>query len=85
MMAKLLIEVRTPGNGKTYEFRIDSNMTVGQVRSNIIDQITEYEMGNITLRPDKARLCNLNTGKKLHDGDTLRASGTRSGQTLLLI
>lgn len=84
-MAKLFIEVKTPGNGKTYEFQLDSTMTVRQVKVKMIDEITELENGNITLKPEKTILCNLNTRIKLDEGDTLKTAGIKSGQSLLLV
>jgi hypothetical protein len=82
---KIFIDVKTPGNGKTYEFQLDSVMTVGQVKEKMIDEITEIESGNITLNPDKVILSNLNTRARLSDADTLVAAGVKSGQSLLLL
>ena len=31
-MAKIYIDVSTPGNGKVYEFRLDNSMTVSRSR-----------------------------------------------------
>lgn len=84
-MAKIFVDVQTPGNGKTYEFQLDSVMTVGQARAKIIDEITEVESGNITLKPEKVMLCNLNTRVRLPDEDTLKAAGVKSGQRLMLL
>lgn len=84
-MAKLFVDVRTPGNGKAYEFQLDSNMSVRQVKAKIIDEITEIENGNITLHQAKAILCNLNTRLILNDSATLWAGGVRSGHSLLLV
>ena len=82
---KLFIDVKTPGNGKTYEFQLDSIMTVGQAKAKMIDEITEIESGNITLNPEKVILSNLNTKARLSDTNTLVAAGVKSGQSLLLL
>ena len=82
---KIFVDVKTPGNGKTYEFQLDSVMTVGQVKAKIIDEITEIESGNVTLNPEKVILSNLNTKARLSDSDTLTAAGVKSGQSLLLL
>jgi len=82
---KIFVEVKTPGNGKTYEFQLDSAMTVGRVKLKMIDEITEIENGNITLDPDKVILCDLNTQARLYDPDTLAAAGVKSGHNLLLL
>ena len=82
---KIFVEVKTPGNSKTYEFQLDSLMTVLQAKVKMIDEITESESGNITLSPEKAVLGNLNTQTILSDSDTLTEAGVKSGQSLLLL
>jgi len=82
---KIYVEVKTPGNGKTYEFQLDSAMTVGQIKAKMIEEITEIENGNITLYVGKAVLSNLDTKTILSDSDTLAAAGVKSGQSLLLV
>jgi len=82
---KIYVDVKTPGNGKTYEFQLDNVMTVGQVKVKMIDEITEIESGNITLDPKKAILSNLSTSKRLSDSDLLTDAGVKSGQSLLLL
>ena len=81
---KIFVDVRTPGNGKTYEFQLDSTMTVGQVKAKMIEEITEAESGNITLDPQSVILSNLNTQTRLSDWETLTQAGIKSGQRLLL-
>jgi hypothetical protein len=82
---KIFVEVNTPGNGKTYEFQLDSIMTVGQVKAKMIDEITEIESGNITLDHKNAMLSNLSTKARLSDSKTLTAAGIKSGHSLLLL
>ena len=82
---KMFVEVKTPGNGKTYEFQLDSVMTVGQAKDVMISEIREIENGNITLNPDNVILSNLSARIKLSDFDTLAAAGVKSGQCLLLL
>ena len=84
-MAKIYIDVSTPGNGKVYEFRLDNSMTVGQVKARMIEEITEFENGNITLDPEKIILCNQDTRTMLPESQTLRQSGVRSGHRLPLV
>jgi len=82
---KIYVDVKTPGNGKTYEFQLDSVMTVGQVKAKMIEEITEIESGNITLDPEKVILSNLSTKERLTDSDMLTKAGIKSGQSLLLL
>ena len=82
---KIYVDVKTPGNGKTYEFQLDDTMAVGQVKAIMMDEITEIESGNITLNPEKVILSNINTCSRLSDADTLKEAGVRSGQSLLLV
>jgi hypothetical protein len=82
---KVFIDVLTPGNGKTYEFQLDNNMTVGQVKRKLIDEITEMENGNITLLHEKTMLCDTNTRMQLDQTNTLKNEGVKSGHSLMLI
>jgi hypothetical protein len=84
-MAKLLIDLVTPGNGKTYEFQLDGSMTVWQAKSGMIGEITELENGNITLNPEKTILCHPSAQALLCESDTLITAGVKSGQRLLLV
>lgn len=82
---KIFVDVHTPGNGKTYEFQIDSMMTVGQAKGKMIEEILEIENRNITLDLDKAVLCNKNTRLHLNELVTLKTAGVKSGQSLILL
>ena len=82
---RIFVDVRTPGNGKTYEFQLYSSMTVRQVKLKMIEEITDAEDGNITLDPSRAILSSLTIRKILPDTDTLASVGVTSGQDLLLI
>ena len=84
-MSKLLVEVLTPGNGKTYEFRIDGGISGLKAKQKIIEQILEVEAGGITLNPEKCLLFHIKSGKKLSNGLALSAQSIRSGSTLLLV
>lgn len=84
-MSKIFVDVATPGNGKVYEFQLDNTMTVEQARMKMIEEIREFESGNISLDPDKVMLCNLNTRAMLPEAETLRQAGVKSGHRLLLV
>ena len=84
-MAKIFVEVNTPGNGKTYEFQLDDHMTVARVKAKMIDEIVEAEDGNITLKPEKAMLCNKSTRVLLKEQEMLITAGVKSGQVLILL
>ena len=81
----IYVDVVTPGNGKTYEFRLDGAMTVGRAREQMIKEITEAEGGNIALDPGNAVLGDLDTRAVLRGPDTLPAAGVKSGHRLILL
>jgi hypothetical protein len=81
---KIFVDVKTPGNGKTYEFQLDNTMTVGQAKARMIEEIREMENGNITLDPAKAVVGNLSTEARLAD-TAVMAAVAKSGQSLLLL
>jgi hypothetical protein len=82
---KIYVDVRTPGNGKTYEFQLDNKMTVGQVKVKMIEDIIEIENGNIAFDADKVILSSLDLKTRLSDADALYAAGVKSGHSLLLV
>jgi len=84
-MTRIYVEISTPGNGKTYEFQMDSKMTASQVKEAVSAEIAELEDGNISLDPLKTILCSAETQVFLSDSKTLMSSGVKSGQRLILI
>jgi len=81
---RTIIEVITPGNGKTYEIVLDDKLTVGAAKEKIIEQITAFENGNIAFDENVA-LFSLTTQTRLHDSRNLRVAGVNSGQSILLL
>jgi hypothetical protein len=84
-MVKLLIDVYTPGNGKTYEFQLDGDMPAGRAAEQIIRSILETENGAVALDASNAILCDETTQAYVPAGLTLRAAGVRSGHRLILV
>ena len=81
---KILVEVTTPGNGKTYEFMLDSRLTVGAAKLKIIEQIQSLENGCIAF-DDRAALFAPASRHRLPDHRNLRKAGVRGGQQLFLL
>lgn len=81
---KILIEVITPGNGKTYELMLDDRLAVGEAKEKIIDQIISYEEGNISF-DESVALFSPALQARLPENRNLRNAGLRSGQPLLLL
>ena len=81
---KILIEVVTPGNGKTYELMLDDKLAVGVAKEKIIEQITAFEDGCI-LFDDDAALFAPSTRGRLPDHRNLRSAGLRGGQMVFLL
>jgi len=81
---KILVEVTTPGNGKSYEILLDDKMTVGAAKEKIIEQIVVFENGCIDFDKDAA-LFAAAARTKLPDYRNLRKAGVESGQVLLLL
>jgi len=81
---KILIEVMTPGNGKTYELLIDDRQTVGAAKGKIIEQIQSFEDGCISFGIDAA-LFEPISRTWLHDCSNIRKAGIKGGQRLFLL
>ena len=84
-MAKLLVDVITPGNGQTYDFQLEDTLSCAQAMAKMIENITALEGDTLPLNPATALLCNRNLAKNLEGGQTLRAEGVKSGHTLILV
>ena len=84
-MVKLLIDVFTPGNGKTYEFQLDGAMNVGLATKRIISGILEAENNSVALDPQTAVLSNITAGTRLSEELSLTKAGVKSGHRLILV
>ena len=86
-MAKLLVDVFTPGNGKSYTFRMEESITVGAATEAILQSIREEENDAMALGQDSKTviLSDIHTRTRLAPGLTLYAAGVRSGHRLLLV
>lgn len=80
----ILIEVITPGNGRSYEIMVDDKMTVGTAKEKILDQIIAFENGQIAFAPDVAIYSSVSQAK-LQDNRNLRKAGLQGGQTVFLL
>lgn len=84
-MSKIYLEVFLPGNGKIYEFQVDENMNIGNVKQKIIDEIMEFESKYISFYTYKMMLFNESTQELLSETVSLKSFNVRSGQTLILV
>ena len=81
---KIIIEVNTPGNGKTYELMLDDKLTVGAAKQRIIEEILAFEDGCIAF-DDSAALFAPASCTRLPDNRNLRKAGISGGQTVFLL
>ena len=81
---KVLTEVITPGNGKTYELILDDKLTVNAAKEKIIEEIVVFENGCIEF-DEESTLFSVTFQSRLPDNRNLRKAGFRSGQTLILV
>jgi len=81
---RILVEVMTPGNGRTYELTLDDKLTVGSAKEKIISQIVAFENGCIAFDEGVALFSPI-TRTRLPDSRNLRKAGTRGGHSLYLL
>ena len=81
---KMIVEVTTPGNGKTYELVMDDKLTVGAAKEKIAEEIRSFENGCIDFDA-QATLFATATRTRLPDNRNLRKAGVKSGQTMILL
>lgn len=84
-MSKIFLETEVPGIAKTYEFSVDSVMTVGTVKKAMIEQISAVENMSVFPDPDKVLVCSINMEGLLQDSDTLGSIGVNSGDKIMLL
>lgn len=84
-MSKIFLETKVPGIAKSYEFVVDSIMTVGAVKKEMVNQISTVE--NINIFPDinKVLFCSVDMNGLLSDNETLGSVGVKSGGKIILI
>ena len=81
---RIILEITTPGNGKTYELVLDDNLTVGAAKAKIADEIRSFENDSIDF-DEEASLFSPISHSRLPDSRNLRKAGVRSGQKLFLL
>ena len=81
---RILIEVITPGNGKTYELVLDDKLTIGAAKEKIIEQIIAFENGCIAF-DESAALFSPVSRIRLPDERNLRKAGLQGGQSVYLL
>ena len=81
---KILIEVTTPGNGKTYEFATDDKLSVRAFKEKLIEQIETFENNCISFDENSTLFCS-STHAHIPEYRNLRKAGVTSGQNLLLV
>ena len=81
---RILIEVTTPGNGKTYELVLDDKLTVGAAKEKIIGEIRSFENDQIDF-DEGVSLFSPASRSRLPDHRNLRKAGVRSGQQFFLL
>ena len=83
-MAKIFVDVMTPGNGKTYEFQTDDSILVSAAIARMAEEVISLEEKNMIF-DEKTMLCNVHTGQVLPSNKPLYAAGVRSGHKLILV
>ena len=83
-MAKIYVDVYTPGNGKTYEFQLNDSTVVLDVKSRMVDEILHIEESSMSFH-EQTKLCDLTTGITLNDYTPLSIAKVKSGDKLLLV
>ena len=83
-MAKIFVDVYTPGNGKSYEFQLNDNIIVSDAKSRMVDEILQIEESSMSFH-EQTKLCDLTTGTILPDNTPLSTAKVKSGDKLLLV
>ena len=68
---KRLILVTTPGNGKTYEFTVETSARTGDVRIAIVREIIAFENNRISINERDSFLCSRKYQERRQDSSFL--------------
>jgi len=83
-MAKISVDVFTPGNGKSYEFQLDDSIDVQTAKTRMVDEILQLEERGMSFH-SFVMLCDATTKRALPDNLPLSATDVKSGHKLLLV
>ena len=84
-MSKINIEVRVPGNDKTYEFQVDDRMKVGSAKKEIMSSIREFEGYDIFSGTKDIAVCSVELEGLIEDGESFHTVGIKSGSRLVIV
>ena len=84
-MSKINIEVRIPGNDKTYDFQVDDRMKVGTAKKEIMSSIREYEGYDIFNGTKDIAVCSVELEGLIEDGESFHKVGIKNGSRLVIV
>jgi len=84
-MGKIDIEVKIPGNAKTYEFQVDDRMKVGIAKKEIMSSIAEYEGYNVFSGTKDIAICSVELEGLIEDGESFHNVGIKNGSRLVIV
>jgi hypothetical protein len=82
---KMFLEIRTPGNGKKYEIKLDDKLSLSVAKAKIIDEISAFEGGQIALGQGVELFDVASRSRIRNSNKSLREVGIKSGQIVLLL
>ncbi len=84
-MSKINIEVRIPGNDKTYDFQVDDRMKVGIAKKEIMSSIKEDEGYDIFNGTKDIAVCSVELEGLIEDGESFHKVGIKNGSRLVIV
>lgn len=81
----ITVEIEVPVTGKKYDFRIDENVPLFQVKEEIVEMICQKEQCNLSGNPDRLMMWNGENRKQLEQEMSAQESGLLTGSRLLLL
>ena len=84
-MSRINIEVRVPGNDKSYEFQVDDRMKVGNAKKEIMSSIRDYEGYDIFGGTKDIAVCSVELEGLIEDGESFHKVGIGSGSRLVIV
>lgn len=81
----IIIEIEVPMMGKQYDFQIDENIPLYNVKEEIMEIICQQEQCKNTGNKQRLLMWNLQNGSPLKQENSARENGLMTGSRILLV
>lgn len=81
----ILVDIKVPSVDCTYDFQLDEDSTIYNIVGEVSELISQKEHCNVVGSSENLMLCLLGSNRVLSVNSTLRESGVKTGDSLILV